>query len=121
MARILVIDDEEQIRTMLRQVLQDAGYEVDDASNGVEGIKRYNENPADLIITDMIMPRKEGMETILDLRLDYPSVKVIAISGGGRLGPQPYLEIAEGLGAVRVFTKPFRIEDLLMAIRNLIG
>jgi len=121
MARILVIDDEDQIRVMLRQVLEDAGYEVDDAPNGVEGIKRYHQNPADLIITDMIMPKKEGMETILDLRHEYPTVKVIAISGGGRIGPEPYLEIAEGLGAIRVFTKPFRIEDLLTAVRNLIG
>lgn len=119
-ARILVIDDEDQIRMMLRQVLEDAGYDVDDAPNGLEGLRRYRERPADLIITDMIMPKKEGMETILDLKLDYPSVKIIAISGGGRIGPHPYLEIAEGLGAERVFIKPFRIEDLLLAIRGLL-
>ncbi|MGD2125383.1 MAG: response regulator [Desulfobacteraceae bacterium] len=120
MARILVIEDEEEIRSMLGQVLEDAGYEVEEAPNGMEGIRLCREKPVDLLITDMIMPKKEGMETILDIKAEFPDVKIIAISGGGKIGPQPYLQIAQGFGAIRVFSKPFRIEELLAAIRRLL-
>jgi DNA-binding response OmpR family regulator len=120
MARILVIEDEDEVRGMLQRVLERAGYEVAVAPDGDEGIRLFRENPADLIITDMIMPKKGGMETILDLRSEYPDVKIVAMSGGGRLGPEPYLEIAEGFGAVRIFSKPFRIEELLLAIQRLL-
>ncbi len=118
--RILIIEDEDQIRMMLRQVLEEAGYEVADAPDGVEGIRLFLEKPADLIIMDMIMPKKEGMETILDLKSEHPSVKIIAISGGGQIGPRPYLEVAQALGAARAFMKPFRIEALLLAVRELL-
>jgi CheY-like chemotaxis protein len=121
MGRILVIEDEAQMRKLLRQVLEDAGYEVEEAADGLEGIGLYRENPADLIITDMIMPKKEGMETILDLKLEFPDVKIIAISGGGRVGPEPYLEIAEGFGAERVFTKPFDLKELLTSVKEILG
>jgi DNA-binding response OmpR family regulator len=121
MGRILVIEDEDQMRKLLRQVLEDAGYEVEEASDGLEGIGLYRENPADLIITDMIMPKKEGMEIILDLKLEFPEVKIIAISGGGRVGPEPYLQVAEGFGAERVFIKPFDIKELLEAVKEIIG
>lgn len=121
MGRILVIEDEDQMRKLLRQVLEDAGYEVEEASDGLEGIGLYRENPADLIITDMIMPKKEGMEIILDLKLEFPEVKIIAISGGGRVGPEPYLQVAEGFGAERVFMKPFDIKALLEAVKEIIG
>jgi CheY-like chemotaxis protein len=121
MGRILVIEDEDQMRKLLRQVLVDAGYEVEEASDGLEGIELYRENPADLIITDMIMPKKEGMEIILDLKLEFPEVKIIAISGGGRVGPEPYLQVAEGFGAERVFTKPFEIKELLEAVKEIMG
>ena len=121
MARILVIEDEDEIRTMLCQVLEGEGYDVEEASDGMEGVELYRNKPADLIITDMIMPKKEGMETIMDLKLEFPNVKIIAISGGGRVGPEPYLEVAEGLGAERVFTKPFRIPELIEAIQNILG
>ncbi len=121
MGRILVIEDEAQMRKLLRQVLEDSGYEVEEAPDGLEGMRLYRENPSDLIITDMIMPKKEGMETILDLKLEFPDVKIIAISGGGRVGPEPYLQIAEGFGAERVFTKPFDIKELLSAIKDLLS
>jgi len=120
LALILIIEDEEEIRAMLKQVLEDSAYEVLDAPDGTRGVELYRERPADLVITDMVMPGKNGMETILDLRLENPDVKIIAISGGANIGPEPYLEVAEGLGAVRVFTKPFRIEDLLEAIRRVL-
>lgn len=121
MGYILVIEDEAQMRKLLRQVLEEAGYEVEEARDGLEGTRLYRERPADLIITDMVMPKKEGMETILDLKREFPDVKIIAISGGGRFGPEPYLQIAEGFGAERIFTKPFDIKDLLAAIEELLG
>lgn len=120
MARILVIEDEDEVRAMLQRVLERAGYEVVVAPDGDEGIRLFSENPADLIITDIIMPKKGGMETILDLKSEYPDVKIVAMSGGGRLGPEPYLEIAEVFGAVRIFSKPFRIEELLLTIQRLL-
>lgn len=120
MSRILVIEDDTKIRKMLRKMLERAGYEVNEASDGLEGLKLYREEPADLVITDIIMPRKEGLETIMDLRREFPEVKIIAISGGGRLSPQPYLEVAEGFGAMRVFSKPFDLEDLQRAISELL-
>ena len=94
MARILVIDDDDQILRTLHQVLEMEGHEVVDASNGKEGIKLFRENGADLIITDIVMPEKEGLETIMELRRDFPDIKVIAISGGGRVDPESYLTLA---------------------------
>ena len=120
MARIIVIDDEQQVRTTLREILEHEGYEVTEAADGAEGMKLFREEPADLVVTDMIMPNKEGMETIMDLRREFPEVKIIAISGGGRIGPESYLEVAEGFGAMRIFTKPFDIEEFLVAIRELL-
>ena len=107
MARILIIDDEVQILNMLRQMLEGEGYEVIDAPNGKEGIRRYRENPADLIITDILMPEKEGIETIQELKRDFPDIKIIAMSGGGRLDPKQYLSMAKSFGAQYTFTKDF--------------
>ena len=118
---ILVIDDDDQFRGMLRQTLEHAGYEVMDASNGKEGIRVFRENPADLVITDIIMPEKEGIETIRELKREFPDVKIIAISGGGRIGPVSYLKMAKGLGAQRTLTKPLEREELLRVVRELIG
>ena len=121
MARILIIDDDEQILAMLRQTLEREGYEVVDASDGKEGLRRYRENPTDLIITDLIMPEKEGIETILELRRDFPDVKIIAISGGGRIDPGQYLSIAKSFGAQYTFAKPIERKELLKAVRELLN
>ena len=120
MARILVIDDDEEIRTILKQILERAGYEVMDASDGREGLRRYSEKPADLVITDLVMPEKEGIETIMDLKHHFSGVKIIAISGGGHVGPCEYLRLAGELGARRTFAKPFRLGDLLEAVQQLL-
>jgi len=120
MASILVIDDDEQILRTLHQVLEIEGHEVVDASNGKEGIRLFKENGADLIITDIVMPEKEGLETITELRRDFPDVKIIAISGGGRVDPESYLKLAKGFGALRTLTKPFEREELLEAVRELL-
>jgi DNA-binding response OmpR family regulator len=121
MPLILVIDDEVHIRTLLREMLERSGYEVMDAPDGAAGIRLYRENPADLVITDIIMPKKEGLETITDLRIEFPEVKIIAMSGGGTVGPESYLQIAEGFGALRIFAKPFKMNELLAAIQELLG
>ncbi len=120
MARILVIEDDNDVRKLLRQVLERVGYKVEEACDGEEGIERYREKQADLIITDIIMPKKEGIETITDLRVEFPDVKVIAISGGGRLGPEPYLELAKGFGANRIIMKPFTTAEILEAVQELL-
>ncbi len=120
MRSVLVIDDDDKVRTMLRQSLEREGYDVLEAGDGKEGLKIFREKGADLIITDLIMPEKEGLETITELRQDYPDVKVIAISGGGRVSPDEYLHLAKSLGAHLTLTKPFEREELLEAVRDLL-
>jgi CheY-like chemotaxis protein len=120
MARILVIDDDVLVLDMLYELLTREGYDVLRASNGEEGIRLYRKEPVDLIITDLIMPEKEGIETIIELRKDFPDVKIIAISGGGRIGTKDYLNMAKIFGVQRTFTKPVAREQLLGAIRELI-
>lgn len=120
MARILVIDDDNDVRAMIGQTLEHAGYTVVLACDGNEGIKSFRADPTDIIITDIIMPEKEGIETIIELRRDFPDVKIIAISGGGRGGAGGYLSMAEKLGAQRSFAKPFSRVELLDAIKELL-
>ena len=120
MAIILIVEDDSQIRALLRQMLERAGYEVMEAPDGKEGIRLYRERPADLIIMDIIMPKKEGIETIADLKLEFPEVKIIAMSGGGQIGPEAYLQIAESFGAQRIFTKPIDRQELLVAVQELL-
>jgi len=119
-ARILVIDDEEEVRDIIKQMLELEGYEVITAVDGNQGIKLFKQEPADLVITDIIMPDKEGIETIIELRNQFPDVKIISISGGGRIGPHDYLNMAKKLGAERSFTKPFERKKLLKAIEELL-
>ena len=121
MARILVIDDDLQVRKLLQSLLTRAGHEVALASDGKEGLDTYRRRPADLVITDLIMPEKEGIEMILDIRKDDPGVKVIAISGGARIAPENYLRMAESLGAGRTFSKPVDRKALLGAIEEMLA
>lgn len=120
MFRILVVDDEELVRTLLGQILVREGYTVVCASNGEEAMRCLREEPADLMITDLIMPGKEGIETITDARREFPDMKIIAMSGGGRVGPGNYLSLAEKLGADRVFAKPFDHELLVRTVREVL-
>ena len=117
---ILVIDDDEVIRSLLRDLLERDGYVVMEAENGKIGLKLLCEKSPDLVITDIIMPEKEGIEVIRELRRDFPDVKIIAISGGGTIGPETYLQMAKGMGAHRVFEKPFKVEEMLEAVRELL-
>ncbi len=120
MKNILVIEDDDQIRALLRQILEREGYRVSDAPNGKKGIKLYRQQPADLVITDLIMPEKEGIETIIELKRDYPEVKILAISGGGKVNPETYLDMAEKLGATYAIKKPFGRGEILEAVQNLL-
>ena len=120
MARILVIDDEPQIRSMLRLMLERDGYEVVEATDGMEGINAYRRKPADLIITDLIMPNKDGIGMIIELQKEFPDVKIIAMSGGGLNKPEGYLKGAKKLGAACTLTKPIDREKMLRAVKNLI-
>ncbi|NNF99001.1 MAG: response regulator [Desulfobacteraceae bacterium] len=121
MARILVIDDDHQVQKMLKQMLEREGYEVAVANDGNEGLDSYRNTPYDLVITDLIMPEKEGVETILDLKKEFNDVKIIAISGGGRNTPDQYLKVAKQLGALQTFAKPIKRNDLVQSIRDLLA
>ncbi len=121
MALILVIDDDAEIRKMLRIMLEREGYEVEDAQDGDVGLTMYRERPSDLVITDIVMPEKEGIETIRTLKRENPHVKIIAMSGGGRIMPDSYLKLAKSLGADVTFTKPIEKKKLVQAIKDLLG
>jgi len=121
MSRILVIDDEKPIRDLLEKAFKRKGYEVEIAENGEVGIKLFQKNPADLIITDIIMPVKEGLETITEIRRNYPHVKIIAMSGGLRYGPELNLSAAKTLGANMTFSKPIDLAQLYDAVGELLG
>jgi CheY-like chemotaxis protein len=115
---ILVIEDDSQFRSMLCQMLSKAGYKAIDASNGKEGLELFRRKAPDLVITDLIMPEKEGLETIIELRRDAPHVKIIAISGGGMASPEDYLVLARKLGVQSVMAKPFSREEILEEIQR---
>ena len=121
MPRILVIEDDTQVRTMLCQTLKRAGYETIEACNGDVAIKLYDQSPADLIITDIIMPEREGIETIRRFQDQYPETKIIAISGGGQhLKADEWLAIAKKFGASCTLTKPFEQKEILTTIEMLL-
>lgn len=121
MKTILLVDDDNDFRETLGRVLVRAGYEVRQATNGREAVTLYREAPADLVITDLIMPEREGIETILELRRLQPEVRVIAMSGGGRVGPGDYLRMAQSLGAKRTLSKPFPSDQLIKAIEDVLA
>ncbi len=121
MAKILVIDDDPSILTMLKKMLEREGYEVDIACNGSEGLDKIEASPPDLLITDIVMPEKEGMELIFHLRRKKPELKIIAISGGGRFNYEGYLTSAKYLGADLVFQKPLIHKEFVQAVSDLIN
>ncbi len=121
MGKIIIIDDEPYILLMLKKMLERAGHEVDLASNGKQGMEIFEKENADLVITDIIMPDKEGLEIILEMKKQRPDLKIIAISGGGRISPESYLECATHFGASRVFQKPFKQKELVSAVNELIA
>ena len=120
MPQILLIDDDPTLRRALRIALEKSGHHVAEAANGREGLAAFSAHPADLIVTDIIMPDVEGIETIRRLRGQSKRVPIIAISGGGRGSAEDYLLFAKALGATQVFEKPFDIDTLRAAVASLL-
>jgi DNA-binding response OmpR family regulator len=120
MARILLIDDDDNVRTILSQNLVHAGHTVIEAHNGKEGLDLFQAAKVDLVITDILMPEKAGFEVLVKLREKHRSMKVIAITGGGIHDTASYLVMAKLIGASRVLEKPFSIETLFAAIDELL-
>lgn len=116
--KILVVDDDPNIRELFRLWLERAGLEVYEAENGKRGVEVQRTTPVDILICDLIMPVQEGIETITKFKNDFPKVGIIAISGGGKIGPDSYLTVAEHLGAWRVFSKPVNMPQLIKAIQE---
>lgn len=116
MARILLIEDDSAQREILRLILENLGHTVSEAADGSDGLARFARDGADLVLTDLIMPGKEGLETIQEFQQSHPAVKVIAMTGGARIGANDYLRVAQRFGAVRVLRKPFTRQDLQEAI-----
>jgi CheY-like chemotaxis protein len=110
--QILVIDDDAAVRVTVQSVLSRFGYKVISAADGEEGIRLFRSIRPDLVITDIIMPVREGIETILAIRHEQPEAKIIAMSGGGRIGNADLLSMARQLGADQVIAKPFDIDGL---------
>ena len=120
MARILLIDDDESFRTMLRLTLTHFGHTVVEAQNGLEGLKLLPQANADVVMTDIVMPEKDGIEVIIELKKLQPNLKIIAMSGGARISSATHLRMAKQLGAARILPKPFTNEALLAAIGELL-
>jgi len=120
MKTVLLIEDDFQTREMLKKMLAKDGYRVLTAPDGREGVATFNRSGADLVITDIVMPEQEGIETIIQLKRNVPELKIIAISGGGRINPDGYLAMAKKLGAEQVLRKPIQRADLLAAVRKLL-
>ena len=116
MATILIIDDDRMFREMLIRLLEKNGYDVLEADGGVSGLKQFQCASPDLVVCDLIMPDKEGIETIQEIQKINRSVPIIAVTGGGKVAPEIYLMLAEGMGAQKTFSKPFVSQEFLQAI-----
>lgn len=121
MATILIIDDDELFRSMLREMLEAVSYTVVEAEDGKEGMAKLRQSVPDLVVTDLIMPNQEGLETIQQIHHLRPLLPIIAVSGGGRLSADSYLPAALGLGAHKTFAKPFDRQSFLAAVAELIN
>ena len=116
---ILIIDDDQALRDSLRRTLRREGYTVLEAAEGEEGLKVVKSHPVDVVLVDLFMPGKEGLETIGELRRSHPGIKIIAMSGGGEKGHMDVLKAAKLMGARRTLAKPFSREDLIEALDDL--
>src|SRR6266550_4535844 len=121
MMRVLVIEDNEDFRKLALMWFQSYGIEVEGAANGAQGLALQRARPADVIVTDIFMPEMEGIETIHDLRREFPEAKIIAMSGRDPLANLDVFEVARQVGAAKTFNKPFKFEDLIAAVRELTG
>ena len=114
MPSVLVVDDEDQVRQLIREALEQAGYAVQEARDGKEGLDQYRRQPADVVIMDVMMPDQDGLESIMILRQEFPTARVIAITGGSdMIGILNFLDVAKMMGACRTLRKPFELQTLL--------
>lgn len=120
MPGVLIVEDDNELREMLKISLLRRNFTVLEAQNGKEAISHFKPSVTDLVVTDLIMPEEDGLKVILKLKELKPSLKIIAISGGGKAGPGSYLNLAKALGADAVYSKPFSINDLIAKIEELI-
>jgi DNA-binding response OmpR family regulator len=116
MAGIMIVEDDNDLREMLKLSLLQRKYTVFEASNGKEAITKFKPSMVDLVVTDIIMPDEDGLKVIMKIREIKPTIKIIAISGGGKAGPGNYLNLARALGADEIFPKPFSVQTLLSKI-----
>ena len=121
MKQILIADDNESFRRPLCEALRQAGYEVYGVADGAAALKLFSKKSFDLVITDLIMPEKDGLETLAELRKLRPRARAIAISGGGWVHPRDYLPMARSLGADATLAKPFTIAQILELVDNVLG
>jgi DNA-binding response OmpR family regulator len=120
MANILLIDDDPALRQTMKKIMALAGHTVDEADDGSVGLDLFRERHYDLVVTDILMPEKEGIETIIELREANQAVKILAVSGGMTLDPTGHLEDAEALGADASLPKPFTVEEFTEAVEGLL-
>ena len=121
MPNILIIDDDVTVQDVLFEMVTIEGYHAIVAQNGLIALKLLESNEVDVIITDIVMPEKEGLETILYIRKHYPDIPIIAISGGARIKPESYLDLAKQFGARFTLAKPFLHKELMKAVRMCLG
>jgi DNA-binding NtrC family response regulator len=121
MPHILIIDDDLLICQLLRQALEKEGYTVSEAHEGKKGLAAHQARPADLVVTDLVMPGMEGIETIMEMKRRYPGMKIIAMSGGGIGKGVDYLAMARKFGAHRTIAKPFNIHQLVATVGEVIA
>jgi len=131
MTRVIIIDDEKDIRFVLKEILVRAGFDVEVAGNGSDGLNLLRQQSADLVVTDVIMPGQDGVQTVHDIRREFPKMKIIVISGGGSVSPTDYepeaikttayLASASAAGADLTLTKPFDRKHFIKAVRELTG
>lgn len=121
MRRILLIDDDEDLCSVLQAALQAAGFDAEYEIDGARALERQRSESFDVVITDIFMPGREGLETIRQIRHEFPEVRIIAMSGGGDLmGPHDYLRVAGHLGAMKTLNKPFGVDVLVATVREVL-
>jgi CheY-like chemotaxis protein len=120
MPGVLIVEDDKELREMLKLSLLRRNFTVFEAENGKAAITHFKPLITDLVVTDLIMPEEDGLKVVIKLRELKPSIKIIAISGGGKVGPGSYLNLAKALGADAIYSKPFSINDLIAKIEELL-